>query len=143
MRHINVSKCPPLLSVCLFLILLPAFWCPKIRGTPIIDHLVSYFLLHPLPRALYPVYPFYLFPTFPTSLLYIGAGRSLCSVFPSLREKRQIRYNKICWLCTRIHVIITHRSCASPAYTHPPIRTRQQFTLRRDGEHETTAAASG
>lgn len=120
MRHINVSKCP--LSVC------PSPRPPsclstfqiKIRGTPIIDHFARYSLFHPLPRTLLSRILFTYFqspPPHPPRYCTSEPEGSLSSVFPSLREKkRQIRCNKICWLCTHIHIIITHRSCASPAY---------------------------
>lgn len=138
------SRCVP------FLVLLPVFRRSKIkiRGTPIIDHFVLHSSFHPLPRTLLSRIPFTYLPIFPLPLLpprYCTSEPegSLSSVFPSLREKkRQIRCNKICWLCTRIHIIITHRSCASPAYIPTHSHTTPVYTttgnarrqpLRQDG----------
>lgn len=129
-------------SVCPFLVLLPAFRCPKwklearrlsiIPLCPLFPFILP-LLSRPLSRA-----PFYLFPpNFPTSLLYIGTGR-VSKALSSHRcvKKRQIRCNKICWLCTRIHVIITHRSCASPAYTPIHSHTTPVHTTTRRGTRD-------
>lgn len=94
MRHINVSKCPPLgvspprPPSCFSTSQM------KIRGTPIIDHpsLSLTPLRPPSPSRPLSHAPFYLFPpNFPTSLLYIGAGR----VSKALSSHRCVKKDKL------------------------------------------------